>query len=69
MHADARTPTITFHAHFLAPVPVQDDPVGESRETVFTRRSAGTTAVKTLAVPEDQPSHFMDLAYRIVDTR
>jgi hypothetical protein len=46
------------------PVHVQDDPVDESRETSFTRRFVGTTGVKTIAVPADEPIHVMDLAYR-----
>ena len=41
-------------------VHVQDDPVGESRDSVFIRRFVGTSRVKTLAVPIDQPNHSMD---------
>jgi len=34
-----------------------------------TRRLAGTSGVKILAVPVDQPIHSMDIACRIVETR
>ena len=51
------------------PVHVQHDPTGESRDSVFTRRFVGTSRVKTLAVPVDQPIHSMDIVYRIVETR
>jgi hypothetical protein len=49
------------------PVHVQHDPVGESRETVFTSRFVGTSCVKTLAVPVTNPS--LNIDYRIVETR
>jgi hypothetical protein len=51
------------------PVPVQDDPVGEGRDSVFIRRLIGTGRVKTLAVPIDQPIHSMDIAHWIVESR
>ncbi len=53
----------------LQPPHVQHDPVGESRDSVFIRRFVGTSRVKTLAVPADQPIHLMEIAYPIVETR
>jgi hypothetical protein len=35
------------------PVHVQHDPVGKSRDSVFTRRFVGTSHVKTFAAPAD----------------
>jgi hypothetical protein len=53
----------------LQPPHVQHDPADESRDSVFIRRFVGTSRVKTLAIPADQPVHLMDIAYRIVETR
>jgi hypothetical protein len=61
-HPDARAPASRFHTHFLQPVRVQHDPLGEGRNRAFIRRFVGRSASKALAVPVDQPVHSMDLA-------
>ena len=51
------------------PVHIQHHPTGESCDSVFTRHFVGTSRVKTLAVPVDQPIHSIDIVYRILRTR
>ena len=45
------------------PPHVQRDPLGESRDSVFTRRFFGKCRVQTLALPADRPGHLMDIVY------